>query len=648
MNIFWITALAVMLCTDAQNIPMPSPITPSFCDLTLANGKSAAALTTEFQNAVQTGKIVVYFNLVVSYPNVSRPVPFSVSNSDTFSPSLWLWATNSGKKLLRMPLDYSIMSLGLLTINTYEMNIPLDGSTQDCFASKNYTDVAHVIAKFIAENITANGTSVGVSQDVPVVCRSAFAFFHHIFGERGIGFKCGSAPSLVAGPLYNCSTPYSDAWTLVRYGPTALICWVYLIVFVHLCKVYTHIFDKSKTIDEIKHDIVCRIPCLLTLKEGKYELIALHERCGLLDILGVNIGCKAKVNKVLPFFFVTFSLMAYYVFIGVFFYVYKIQLEPILQLLNDTHTSYINVIGHFGWLFLRADVQLFWYAVFETFFTIALPLFVFVVYLYISYQGEPAAESSALKAAFHRFATSKCSKFLGIICFALIMAYIAFVAGVFLCYVVFFSSLGILINIGVVSPWIIPLGVCLHFFGTVLDPVKNLYKNIQGTLFTICMKSYKGLIITQENFIFVPRRLLDQFYIPRSKSVLYTCLLHIMWGIAFMILLTLLILTLEYPYYNQTLSSFLFLDQNLDSFPSVVFIIPLIAQVVLNNQQNNSLEQAIFLIDIEEHIKKYSKMYPDIFHQPESLTLDDNSHENEVPISGKGIISDNGVTLALN
>jgi len=66
-----------------------------------------------------------------------------------------------------------------------------------------------------------------------------------------------------------------------------------------------------------------------------------------------------------------------------------------------------------------------------------------------------------------------------------------------------------------VSPWIIPLGICFHFFVTVFDPVTNLYKNIKDTFFTVCMDSFKELVIRQEKIIFIPRTLLEQFYIPR-------------------------------------------------------------------------------------------------------------------------------------
>jgi len=63
-----------------------------------------------------------------------------------------------------------------------------------------------------------------------------------------------------------------------------------------------------------------------------------------------------------------------------------------------------------------------------------------------------------------------------------------------------------------------------------------------------------------------------------------------MWVIAFMILLTQVILTLQYPYYNQTSSLVSFLSVQ------VVFILPLLAQVMLSNQPNNALEQAIGLV----------------------------------------------------
>ena len=85
----------------------------------------------------------------------------------------------------------------------------------------------------------------------------------------------------------------------------------------------------------------------------------------------------------------------------------------------------------------------------------------------------------------------------------------------------------------------------------------------------------------------------------RSKSPIYNSVLRIMWVIAFLLLLILVILTIQYPYYHQSDSIISFLGVQ------VVFVLPLLAQLMNGGVTVSALEQQIMASDIVEYIGNY-------------------------------------------
>src|SRR5262249_20419600 len=150
------------------------------CQISFTDNQMYLSLSKQFQASRQSGKTAVYFNFKVALSNGSV-VPLSVSGPDTFVPYLWAWASTPGKNLLRLPLDYNILSLGVLGINTDYIGITVDESTADCFMNSSYNDTINVIAQYLSVNLTGNGTMSQINSDGPVVCRSAYAFSHSIF-----------------------------------------------------------------------------------------------------------------------------------------------------------------------------------------------------------------------------------------------------------------------------------------------------------------------------------------------------------------------------------------------------------------------------------------------------------------------------------
>jgi hypothetical protein len=127
--------------------------------------------------------VIVYFRFVVR--NASTTWPLNVTGADTFAADSWSWATSKGKNLLRMPLDFRVLSLGLLTIHAAQMDIAVAVESAECLRRVDYALAVDVLARFLADNVTGNGSML--TPDGPVVCRSAFAFSHRLFQQRGIG-----------------------------------------------------------------------------------------------------------------------------------------------------------------------------------------------------------------------------------------------------------------------------------------------------------------------------------------------------------------------------------------------------------------------------------------------------------------------------
>lgn len=621
------------------------------CRLVLANNQSYLSLRQTFQSFATSLKLVVYFN-IKTQNRTGGINPITATGPDSFASDVWVWATSKGKNLLRMPLDYNIMSLGLLTIDTYQIDVVLHSRSGECLSAVDYRYASHLLAQFIAENITENGTTVGLTKAGPVVCRRAFAFNHRIFGERGIGFKCCSPP-LLPGDWYNCQTPYTVSWELVWYGPVVLMCWIYAIAFIHFYRIYRHAFVKrqirqlsgvEQTILEIKQDIVTRIvqmSDLLGRIRDPDELISLRERVGFLDAFGVSRSSQYRVTYVSRIVFVTLILTSYYAIIWLLIEQYRIQLKDLLLELNDTSTAYLNVVGHFGWLFCRRNLAIYYIAILETTYTVILPFFVFVVYIFIVFKDaaktfsiDPQkAQLSACKRSVLVFVSSKFGRVFHVVCLFLFLIYIVLIAGVFIAYVVYFSVLGVFANIEIVSPWIVPLIISINFFATALDPVYYQYNFYKEMFFSICLQAYKQLTIRRQKEVFMPRDLLDTFYIPKSRVTVYRCVLRILWIMAFVFLLLMVILTLQYPYDHQTDSIVSFLGVQ------VVFVLPLLAQFVYNNKRYSSLEETIIHRDVVLYIKNYLKTHPVVHSKSAQDGNQDEAVEGEEEIPEEGDVN---------
>lgn len=611
------------------------------CKVVLANNVSDGVQRNAFKG--MSGKRAVYISFKVL--NSTGPAyPFPLKGNDTFAPDQWVWASSKGKNLLRMPLDYIILSLGILSLGTVNQDILLDPSTENCLASAEYSDVVHVLAKYLA-NVTGNGTTIEIDSPDPVICRSAYAFTHAIFVNKGIGYKCCSSPA-TDQDKYVCDTPYTISWEMVWYGPVVLLCWVYAIFLLHFYKLYRRSFNLKKirelsglrkTLNEIKADVTNRIVRMsedLARLRGPESLISLRETAGFLDVLGVEKAKQSKITAAFRIVFILLLLFIYYLACGLYLWQYRIQLEYTFKSLKDSGAIYLNILGHLGWVWCSMDNGIAQYAVFEVIWTLLMPLFAAMVYLSLNFrqeavefaekqkkQHEPLRNGGDIRDVLHiqkifmpavtgckrlflRFMVSSCGKVVQGISFAMFILFVVFIAGVFIVYLVYFVGLGVFANIDVISPYIIPLIVCLTFFTSSFNPAYFQYRMTKDTIFSLCLACESRLLIKKHKEIFLPRDLVDDFYIPNSRSTIYNCVLRILVVIAFMLLVLLVILTIQYPYYFQMESIVSFLGVQ------VVFFLPILSSLVNGNNQFSDLEKTVLERDLKTYIEQYEKDHP--------------------------------------
>ncbi|ESO00556.1 hypothetical protein HELRODRAFT_192523 [Helobdella robusta] len=595
--------------TEADNI------TSYKCPITFADNVTGDILRQQFKMNTSGGIVyMVYFKL--RYQNFDgNTAVFNISGPDTFAPDLWAWVAGKGKNLLRLPLDHKILSLGLLTIQSADMEVKFSYETYSCFKSIPYASTKHIIGKFISENVTSNGTSINADTEGPVICRSVYAFYHVFYGLKGVGFDC-CMPGKV---LYTCEQGYSDAFEIVWYGPIALMGLIYIIGIVHFYKLYKKNFNQvevrklsglKKTVDEIKHDIVNRI-VVNTEKWARIQcpeaLIALRERCGILEVLGVGKSEHAKIISFCRIMFSIFLFLAYYGIWGIFLRVYYDLLKDVYPHFKDSETVFLNIIGHIGWVFCPKKLGIYSYAIFEVVYTAVVPFLALYIYLTIRAKKLIVDERSK-KCCFKYllFCDSTCGRGIQFLFIVLLLIHFVMLGGVFLTYVVYLVALGVFANIDVVSPWVIPITVCFHLFSTSFDPAYAKYKHFKDSLFCICFEEFKTLIIKQNKEIFLPRDLIEDFYIPNSRNLIYSCFLRIFWILTFMFLLVLVVLTLQYPYNTKLNSLVPFLGVQ------VVFVLPYLTKFMYVSQTSSPLEDTVLKRDLRDYISQYIKQRPEL------------------------------------
>jgi hypothetical protein len=119
--------------------------------------------------------------------------PFRARGSDTFAPWLWVWARKNGKYILRVPMDYHVLSAGILSLYMDDMDLPLVEEPAGCTEEVAYEDVQNMVARLINDDVI-HALELDPAQ---------------------VSTTCSTGPQLIANPASNDSTS-TPALTLTR------------------------------------------------------------------------------------------------------------------------------------------------------------------------------------------------------------------------------------------------------------------------------------------------------------------------------------------------------------------------------------------------------------------------------------------------
>ena len=122
-------------------------------------------LESEFRlKASEKGVRIIYLNLKIgnnSYNPLDLP--------DEILPNSWMWAPSITEPMLSLPLDFDVLSLGLLNYQARSMTVPLRDKPSGCLAGLNSTCQNMAVGSALLDNVT-RGSSVKLSRRTEVVC----------------------------------------------------------------------------------------------------------------------------------------------------------------------------------------------------------------------------------------------------------------------------------------------------------------------------------------------------------------------------------------------------------------------------------------------------------------------------------------------
>ena len=122
-------------------------------------------LELEFRlKASEKGVRIIYLNLKIgnnSYNPLDLP--------DEIQTNGWMWAPSITEPMLSLPLDFDVLSLGLLNYQVRSMTVPLRDEPSGCLAGLNSTCQNMAVGSALLDNVTRS-SSVKLSRRTEVVC----------------------------------------------------------------------------------------------------------------------------------------------------------------------------------------------------------------------------------------------------------------------------------------------------------------------------------------------------------------------------------------------------------------------------------------------------------------------------------------------
>lgn len=601
------------------------------CNLTVVNTDTQTPAQT-FQIYKSRGIHFVKFHL--SLKNVSSTVPLSIKQNDTFDPSLWIWATQVGKYMLRLPLDAELLSFGLLSFHEADMDITVTESSEGCLSQQPADTLWNTIGLLLMESVVfLNSSALGDE----LVCRSTYTFQHYFYSHiAGVGYKCCLNNDRSSNNSISCDSAYNDGWQLVWVGPLCILAIIYLMVVLSLYSRlktnYTQMVKGflviEKFIDNLKEDLILNIEktgCNMQLAHSPRELLSFHEKVFVMDALGVSKQFQARLSNTVRVITIVLFFALYYGYFGFCIYYYWKEAERI-KLLQRSSDVYVNVFGHSGWIFGQTSLNIQKYGIFEAVITATVPIFTVFNYWSFNLQRTVQNETTSKKlkdinendcdnkinssftdgleqqrrdSLMIRLLDSLPGRVIQLTTFIIVLLYVVVIASVYIVYCLFFIFLGLFVSLDILGTWLIPLMIFIYYVTVAFNPLIEFYKTIKQKLFEICREEQSEMLISQTREIFLPRKLLDDFYQPRSREVIFATIQKILLATALLVLMFIVLFYVQYPSMNLSTSGSSILGVN------VVILLPFLAGSLSSNHLSE-YELEILTYDLTKFIKTWT------------------------------------------
>ena len=211
----------------------------------------------------------------------------------------------------------------------------------------------------------------------------------------------------------------------------------------------------------------------------------------------------------------------------------------------------------------------------------------------------PAKVHECTHNCLERYKQSALAKNLYIFSMVILVIYVLFLGGLHVSYIIYFASKGAMISFTSMPAWLLPAGIAVFYMSVVFKPIFNLYTQIKEKLFEICNEEEEArvLLVKEKYDEFLPRLLVEKFYIKNAKQELFKCLMKILTATGMMIVMFVAMYPTEVAKSGSSSSSMM---------TSLILVLPFMAKDLSNmkipDDQMKELEEKM-----KVHIKAWLK-----------------------------------------
>ena len=536
----------------------------------------------------------------------------SISSGSSVAPWRWAWARSDAAFMLRMPIDYQIMSLGVLAMSTRYINVYFDDVPRGCMSSgtADAAQIEHEIARILIQNVTMGTgySSNGFAQDGGGVCR--YAYMNASISsslpdlENFIGFKC-CAWSKHSG-RWKCDLEQTSGILTTWFGPLIMVGWGFVILIVRAVAELRQMKGqkiagaRQLLLKRLKQNMITqmkKVTSKVPLANKPSQLITKYDKNSFMDVIAISKKVQLHLARLMKSLFGIFVVFCYYAYIVASMVFYNFN-RPIISNMASSQEVALNVFSHIGWIFANDNLFISYYGMAELVLTCFIPVFILVMYAYQktsddstlpnSHSGnkihpeetqanngipefpdvlpeinslpqtdDTQAKTYMKKSGVSRCLHSGCGRALHAFCFLVVVLYVMLVASVHVAYISYFVLKGALLSMTVLATWLLPAGLMYQYIKSIFLPLNTSYIHVKQRMFEMVEKEASHLTIKKHDIIFIPRSLLEEFYRKQARRKVFECVQKAMVALTALILLFLVLFSSGSSALQQNSSSIL-------------------------------------------------------------------------------------------